>query len=181
VDRRQRLSVEDLRVGRGSGSERRLSGCEVEAALTSPTGFHTRKQIADPRIARQRLHHELDRSAARQPETPRLVGRHAVGDYLALDGAQPVGAHLPTMSSSTQPPDTEPSTSPSSRTASMAPGAAASSPRPHDSDEQNAPARIKPLRAAFQHFEIDAIHDSLRCGNFAVRGRIMTNRHPHPC
>ncbi len=62
-------------------------------------------------------------------------------------------------SSSMQPPETEPTTWPSSQMASVAPiGARAGTPGLDDRDQLAALAAVDPGGAGFQYFEVDAVH-----------------------
>ena len=74
--------------------QRRVAGQEVEPARDQVPGLDLAQQRAHARFARQRLEHELDRAAARQPEAPCLVRRHAVGHRLGarLRHAEPARA-----------------------------------------------------------------------------------------
>ena len=161
-------------VDRASASRRRTrdrrsarAGCSVASPVARSSLRATRWPASISRSSArmpdsrgQRLEHELDRAAARQAEPARLVGRDAVGHgFAARARSCPSRRTRSMMSSSMQPPETEPTTRPSSRTASIAPSRTRrAAPGLDDGDEQHAAARVEPLRAALQDFEIDAVH-----------------------
>ena len=102
------------------GLEHRAPGLHVEPALHE-LWVPTRARSSSRPLSAERLQHELERAAARQPEALRLLIGDAVGGELGLVLRDARLRTRSIMSSSTQPPDTEPTTMPSSRIAVSAP------------------------------------------------------------
>ena len=136
-----------------------LARLHVEKARHQLVAADDLEQLAELRLGRDRLEHELQRAAAGQVEALRLLGGHAVGqrrrlalrqrvvahlvDHVVLDAAAGHRAHHVAVVADDQ---------------HRAHRAGRGAPRAHHRRERGAAAFVLPGLRGPQHFEIDTVH-----------------------